>query len=333
MVKAYAALNAREDLKPYEYDSKTLEKNEIRIKVHSCGICHSDISAIDNSWGKSKYPMIAGHEIIGEVIEIASNSSMHKIGDTVGLGWHSGYCNNCDYCDVGDHNFCSNTKKTVFSQFGGFAEEVVAEEESVIPIPLKLNLEDAGPLLCGGITVFTPIVEFGINEKHKVGVIGIGGLGHLAIQFYKALGCHVTAFTNSQDKNDFIKKMGADDVVSSTDQVTLKNLGAKFDLLISTVNVSLDWNLYLNIIKPRGRLHFVGAVLEPIKSSVFSLMAGRRSISGSPVGSPKNIKKMLNFCVEHNIKPIVEHFKFSDINKAIEKVRSNEVRFRAVLSW
>ena len=333
MVKAYAALNAGEDLKPYEYESKTLEQNEIRIKVHSCGICHSDISAIDNSWGKSKYPMIAGHEIIGEVIEIASNSSMHKIGDTVGLGWHSGYCNNCDYCDVGDHNFCSNTKKTVFSQFGGFAEEVVAEEESVIPIPLKLNLEDAGPLLCGGITVFTPIVEFGINEKHKVGVIGIGGLGHLAIQFYKALGCHVTAFTNSQNKNDFIKKMGADDVVSSTDQVTLKNLGAKFDLLISTVNVSLDWNLYLNIIKPRGRLHFVGAVLEPIKSSVFSLMAGRRSISGSPVGSPKNIKKMLNFCVEHNIKPIVEHFKFSDINKAIEKVRSNEVRFRAVLSW
>ena len=333
MVKAYAALNAGEDLKPYEYESKTLEQNEIRIKVHSCGICHSDISAIDNSWDKSKYPMIAGHEIIGEVIEIASNSSMHKIGDTVGLGWHSGYCNNCDYCDVGDHNFCSNTKKTVFSQFGGFAEEVVAEEESVIPIPLKLNLEDAGPLLCGGITVFTPIVEFGINEKHKVGVIGIGGLGHLAIQFYKALGCHVTAFTNSQDKNDFIKKMGADDVVSSTDQVTLKNLGAKFDLLISTVNVSLDWNLYLNIIKPRGRLHFVGAVLEPIKSSVFSLMAGRRSISGSPVGSPKNIKKMLNFCVEHNIKPIVEHFKFSDINKAIEKVRSNEVRFRAVLSW
>jgi uncharacterized zinc-type alcohol dehydrogenase-like protein len=333
MVKAYAALNAGEDLKPYEYESKTLEQNEIRIKVHSCGICHSDISAIDNSWDKSKYPMIAGHEIIGEVIEIASNSSMHKIGDTVGLGWHSGYCNNCDYCDVGDHNFCSNTKKTVFSQFGGFAEEVVAEEESVIPIPLKLNLEDAGPLLCGGITVFTPIVEFGINEKHKVGVIGIGGLGHLAIQFYKALGCHVTAFTNSQDKNDFIKKMGADDVVSSTDQVTLKNLGAKFDLLISTVNISLDWNLYLNIIKPRGRLHFVGAVLEPIKSSVFSLMTGRRSISGSPVGSPKNIKKMLNFCVEHNIKPIVEHFKFSDINKAIEKVRSNEVRFRAVLSW
>ncbi len=333
MVKAYAALNAGEDLKPYEYESKSLEQNEIRIKVHSCGICHSDISAIDNSWGKSKYPMIAGHEIIGEVIETGPNTTLHKVGDTVGLGWHSGYCNNCAYCNLGDHNFCSNTKKTVFSQFGGFAEEVVAEEASVIPIPLGLNLDDAGPLLCGGITVFTPIVEFGINKNHKVGIIGIGGLGHLAIKFYKALGCDVTAFTSSQAKNEFIKSMGADEVVSSTDQENLKDMGTKFDLLISTVNVNLDWNLFLNTIKPRGRLHFVGAVLEPIKSSVFSLMTGRRSISGSPVGSPKNIKKMLNFCVQHNIKPIVEHFEFSDINNAIDKVRSNEVRFRAVLSW
>jgi len=333
MVKAYAALNAGEDLKPYEYESKSLEQNEIRIKVHSCGICHSDISAIDNSWGKSKYPMIAGHEIIGEVIETGPNTTLHKVGDTVGLGWHSGYCNNCAYCNLGDHNFCSNTKKTVFSQFGGFAEEVVAEEASVIPIPLGLNLDDAGPLLCGGITVFTPIVEFGINKNHKVGIIGIGGLGHLAIKFYKALGCDVTAFTSSQAKNEFIKSMGADEVVSSTDQENLKEMGTKFDLLISTVNVNLDWNLFLNTIKPRGRLHFVGAVLEPIKSSVFSLMTGRRSISGSPVGSPKNIKKMLNFCVQHNIKPIVEHFEFSDINNAIDKVRSNEVRFRAVLSW
>ncbi len=333
MVKAYAALNAGDDLKPYEYEPKALEQNEVRIKVHSCGICHSDISAIDNSWGKSSYPMIAGHEIIGEVIETAPNSSLHKIGDTVGLGWHSGYCNSCEYRDVGDHNFCSNTKKTVFSQYGGFAEEVVAEEASVIPIPTKLNLEDAGPLLCGGITVFTPIVEFGINENHNVGIIGIGGLGHLAIQFYKALGCNVTAFTSSHDKTEFINSMGIDEVVSSTDQVILKDMGAKFDLLISTVNVSLDWNLFLNTIKPRGRLHFVGAVLEPIKSSVFSLMAGRRSISGSPVGSPKNIKKMLDFCVEHNIKPIVEHFNFTDINNAIEKVRNNNVRFRAVLSW
>ena len=333
MVKAYAALNAKEALKPFKYKAEALKENEVRIKVQSCGICHSDISAIDNSWGKSNYPLVAGHEVIGEIIELGSETTQHKHGDTVGLGWHSGYCNNCSHCKVGDHNFCSKTKKTVFSQYGGFAEEVVAEETSVISIPKKLNHKDAGPLLCGGITVFTPIVEFAINKNHKVGIIGIGGLGHLAIQFYKALGCHVTAFTHSSDKNMLLKTLGADDVISSNDISILKNINTKFDLLISTVNVNLNWDLYLNALEPRGRLHFVGAVLEPIKSSVFNLMAGRRSISGSPVGSPKNIKKMLDFCVEHNIKPIVEHFKFNEINDAIKKLRNNDIRFRAVLSW
>ena len=333
MVKAYAALNAGEDLKLYEYASKVLEQNDIRIKVHSCGICHSDISAIDNAWGKSEYPLVAGHEVIGTIIEIGSAVSLHKIGDRVGLGWHSGYCNTCEYCKADDHNFCGKTNKTIFGQYGGFAEEVIANEVSVIPIPTGLDHNNIGPLLCGGITVFTPIIEFNINKNHKIGIIGIGGLGHLAIKFYKALGCHVTAFTNSIDKNNLLKTIGADEVISSTDKDTIKDLGVKFDLLISTVNVKLDWNLYLSIIKPRGRLHFVGAVLEPIDSSVFSLMWGRRSISGSPVGSPKNIKKMLDFCVEHHLEPIVEHFKFENINNAIDKVRSNEVRFRAVLSW
>jgi alcohol/geraniol dehydrogenase (NADP+) len=333
MVKAYAALNAGEDLKLFEYASKALKKNDIRIKVHSCGICHSDISAIDNAWGKSEYPLVAGHEVIGTIIEIGSAVSLHKIGDRVGLGWHSGYCNTCEYCKANDHNFCAKTNKTIFGQYGGFAEEVIANEVSVIPIPTGLDHNNIGPLLCGGITVFTPIIEFDINKNHKIGIIGIGGLGHLAIKFYKALGCHVTAFTNSIDKNNLLKTIGADEVISSTNKDTIKDLGVKFDLLISTVNVKLDWNLYLSIIKPRGRLHFVGAVLEPIDSSVFSLMWGRRSISGSPVGSPKNIKKMLDFCVEHHLEPIVEHFKFDDINNAIDKVRSNEVRFRAVLSW
>jgi uncharacterized zinc-type alcohol dehydrogenase-like protein len=293
MIKAYAAMNKGSSLELFEYKAAPLNSNEVNIKVESCGICHSDISAIDGSWGISKYPMVAGHEVIGEIIEVGTDVSLHKIGDRVGLGWHSGYCNDCEQCDAGDHNFCSSTKKTVFSQHGGFAEHVTAHEVSVIPIPSRLNHEDAGPLLCGGITVFTPIVEFNINKDHKIGIIGIGGLGHLALKFYKALGCHVTAFTNSDDKDD----------------------------------------LFLSIIKPRGRLHFVGAVLAPIETSVFSLMSGRKSISGSPVGSPINIKKMLDFCSEHKISPMVEHFKFDQINEAIAKVRDNKVRFRAVLTW
>ena len=333
MIKAYAAMEAGKNLEVFDYEAEPLKEKEVQIKVESCGICHSDISAIDNSWGASKYPMVAGHEVIGEIISVGSNVSLHKIGNRVGLGWHSGYCHDCEHCDAGDHNFCSSTNKTVFSQHGGFAEQVTADEVSVIPIPNGLNHEDAGPLLCGGITVFTPIVEFNINKDHKVGIIGIGGLGHLALKFYKALGCHVTAFTNSEDKNNLLKSLGADEIVSSTDQSTIKSLGSQFDLIISTVNVKLDWNLYLSTIKPRGRLHFVGAVLAPIETSVFSLMSGRKSISGSPVGSPINIKKMLDFCSKHKISPMVEHFKFDQINDAIKKLRDNKVRFRAVLTW
>jgi len=333
MIKAYAAMSSGSELELFEYEPEDLKPNEVSIDVESCGICHSDISAIDGSWGKSKYPMVAGHEVIGKIIMVGSNVSLHKIGDRVGLGWHSGYCHNCEYCKAGDHNFCSSTKKTVFSQHGGFAEQVAADEVSVIPIPNELNHQDAGPLLCGGITVFTPLVEFNITKEHKVGIIGIGGLGHLAIKIYKALGCHVTAFTNSYDKNNLLKELGADIIISSIDNSKIKALGSKFDLIISTVNVKLDWNVFLSVIKPRGRLHFVGAVLAPIEASVFSLMGGRKSISGSPVGSPANIKKMLEFCSQHKISPMVEHFKFDQINDAIRKLRNNELRFRAVLTW
>ena len=333
MIKSYAAMEAGKNLVEYQFEKKSLTLKEVRIKVHSCGICHSDVSAIDNAWGASTFPMVAGHEIIGEIIEIGSNVMLHSVGDHVGLGWHSGYCDVCEHCENGDHNFCSKTNKTVFSQHGGFAEEVCADEVSVIPLPKNLKPENAGPLLCGGITVFTPIVEFNINKNHKIGIIGIGGLGHLAIKFYKALGCHVTAFTSSEGKDNLLLSMGADDVVSSVDKDAIRSYGSKFDFLISTVNVKLDWNLFLSIIRPRGRLHFVGAVLDPIDASVFSLMGGRRSISGSPVGSPQNIKKMLAFCSKHGIYPEVEHFKFKNINEAIKKVRENKVRFRAVLSW
>ena len=333
MIKAFAAMTAGGDLELFEFEAKALKPNDVAIKVESCGICHSDISAIDGSWGISKYPMVAGHEVIGEILSVGSDVSLHKIGDRVGLGWHSGYCNNCEQCEAGDHNFCSTTKKTVFSQHGGFAEQVIANEVSVIPIPKELNHQDAGPLLCGGITVFTPMVEFNINKDHKIGIIGIGGLGHLAVKFYKALGCHITAFTNSEDKVDLLKDLGVDEIISSLDKSQIKELGSKFDLIISTVNVELDWNLFLSVLRPRGRLHFVGAVLKPIQTSVFSLMGGRKSISGSPVGSPVNIKKMLDFCAHHNISPMVEHFKFKDINRAIEKLRNNKIRFRAILSW
>lgn len=333
MIISYAALKEKSKLEKYQISLPSLEANQISIDVINCGICHSDISAIDNAWGLSSFPLVAGHEVIGKVNAVGKSVTQHKVGDIVGLGWHSGYCHNCEYCKTEDYNFCSNTKKTIFSQYGGFAQSVHADEESVIAIPAGMDLDKVGPLLCGGITVFTPIIEFGIDKNFKVGVVGIGGLGHIAIKFLKAIGCHVTAFTSNEEKSDSIIEMGADEVVSSIQQDVLKSKHDQFDFIISTVNQKLNWNSYLACLKPRGRLHLVGATLEPIDVSVFNLMKGRKSISGSPVGSPKNIIKMLEFSAKHKIYPEIELFDFSEINAAIEKVKKNEIRYRAVVKW
>ena len=329
----FAAKKQKTDLVKYEIALPELQNNEVQIKVISCGICHSDLSAIDNSWGLSKYPLVAGHEVIGKVSKIGSQVKNHAIGDIVGLGWHSGYCHQCEYCQNDDHNFCSATKKTIYSQSGGFSEYVHADQVSVIKIPNGLDVLKSGPLLCAGITVFTPIVEFNISATNKIGIIGIGGLGHLALKFFKALGCEVTAFTNSTNKEKELIEMGADRIVSSVDENSLKPLANQFDFIISTVNVNLDWNLFLSLLKPRGRLHMVGAVMKPLDLNVFNLMKGRKSVSGSPVGSPKNISKMLDFANQHQIYPETEIFEFDQINSAIDKLRKNEIRYRAVMKW
>ena len=333
MINAYAALEEKSKLERHKIQLPDLKENYVSIEVINCGICHSDISAIDNAWGASSYPLVAGHEVVGKVSKIGSKVTQHKVGDAVGLGWHSGYCHICEYCQKEDYNFCSNTKKTIFSQYGGFAEFVHADEKSVISIPEGMDLDKVGPLLCGGITVFTPIIEFGLDQNFKIGIVGIGGLGHIAIKFFKALGCHVTAFTHSADKNKSIKIMGADNIIDSTNQDELNQNQEAFDFILSTVNQKLNWNTYLNCLKPRGRLHLVGAALEPLDISVFNLMKGRKSISGSPVGSPKNIKKMLDFALKNNIYPDVEIFKMEEINLAVEKIRSNKIRYRAVVRW
>ena len=331
--KTYAKIENKIDLELLITELPDINDNEVSIKVINCGICHSDISAIDNAWNLSKFPLVAGHEIIGEVVSKGKNVKNHNVGDIVGLGWHSGYCHNCEYCKNDDFNFCVKTKKTIYSQTGGFAEFVNADSTAVIPIPKGMDLDKIGPLLCGGITVFTPIIEFNIKKNDKVGVIGIGGLGHLAIKFLKAIGCDVTAFSSSPEKKNGILLMGANEVIQSNDDETLKKYNDRFDFIISTVNHKLNWNRYLECLKPRGRLHMVGATLDALDVSVFNLMKGRKSISGSPVGSPKNIVKMLEFVKKYQTYPDVEIFRFDSINEAISKLRKNEIRFRAVVKW
>lgn len=332
MIKAYAALKAGGTLEPFEYDPGPLGRDEVEIAVESCGICHSDLSMLDNEWGRSKYPLVPGHEVIGSLTQVGQGVSALKAGQRVGLGWHAGYCMTCPSCVAGDHNLCAGAEGSIIGHHGGFADKVRAKAASVVPLPDQLDSQSSGPLFCGGVTVFNPLVQFNVPSTARAAVIGIGGLGHLALQFLRAWGCEVTAFTSSDDKKAQALELGAHHTLDSRDKAALRAAASRFDLILSTVNVKLDWNTYLATLRPKGRLHFVGAALEPLDVGVFSLIGGQRSISGSPVGSPATIALMLEFAVRHKIQPLVEVFPFDQVNQAVARLRSGQARYRVVLS-
>lgn len=332
MIRALAVLEQGGQLEPFEYDPGELKPHEVEIDVQYCGICHSDLSIMQSAWGKAQYPVVPGHEVVGTIKQVGSEVTSLTKGQIVGLGWHSGYCNTCNSCESGDENLCSTAQPTIMGRHGGFAEQVRADATAVVAIPDGIDLESAGPLFCGGITVFNPLVQFGIKPTDKVAVIGIGGLGHMALQFLDAWGCEVTAFTRSEAKAQEALELGADNILNTGDDKALLANTHRFDLIISTINVSQNWNLYLNTLKPKGRLHFVGAVLEPLDISVFALMGAQRSVSASPVGSPKTMRQMLDFAKQHNIAPQVEVFPMSKANEAIAHLESGKAKYRVVLA-
>ncbi|GHA66515.1 alcohol dehydrogenase [Formosimonas limnophila] len=331
IINAYAANQANGKLEPFSYDAGVLGAHDVEIDVQYCGICHSDLSMLDNEWGFTQYPFVGGHEITGTVAAVGSHVKHLQVGQWVGLGWHASYCNTCHECMSGDQNLCTTAQGTIVGRHGGFADKVRANAASVVVLPEGVDAASAGPLFCGGITVFNPMVQFDVKPTDSVAVIGIGGLGHMAVQFLHAWGCKVTAFTSSEAKTKEALELGADDTINSRDPAALSAAAGRFDYIISTVNVKLDWNAYVGTLKPRGRLHFVGATLEPLDLNVFPLLMGQRSVSGSPVGSPSTIAKMLDFAKQHQIKPMVEMFDFKDINAAIDRVRSGQARYRVVL--
>ncbi|GAA6139084.1 NAD(P)-dependent alcohol dehydrogenase [Arenicella sp. 4NH20-0111] len=331
MIRSLAVDGPNKPLKPMEFDPGVLPDNQVEIEVQYCGVCHSDLSMMDNEWGASRYPLVPGHEVVGKVVKTGSMVRSLQAGDSVGLGWHSDYCEQCTYCHSGEHNLCSASQPTIIGRHGGFADRVRASETAVVPLPPGIDLKSAGPLFCGGITVYNPIVQFQIKPTDKVAVIGIGGLGHLALQFLSAWGCDVTAFSSNPDKAEQAKALGASHILDSTDIKQLDSARDKFDFIICTVNVELNWTGYLNTLAPKGRLHFVGVIPTPIAISVGSMLGKQLQISASPVGSPATISEMLNFAVRHDIKPMVEVFPFDQANAAIEKLRAGRVRYRAVL--
>ena len=330
-VQAFAAKEAGAQLMPFQYELPDLEKEQIDIKVHYCGICHSDLSMVNNDWGNAQFPLVPGHEIVGEVIAAGPNVKNIKSGDLVGLGWFSESCMHCDQCMSGSHNLCSTKEEVIVGRHGGFADRVRCHWSWAIPLPKDIDMSKAGPLFCGGITVFNPIIMAGVKPTDKVGVVGIGGLGHMAVQFLNKWGCEVTAFSSSPSKKEEILKMGADQVINSRNSAEMEKINGTLDFILNTTNITLDWPGYLNVLAPKGTLHNVGAVLEPMGIPAFSLIGGEKTVSGSPLGSPALTRKMLEFCVRHNIYPITEEFPLEKVNEAFDHLKAGKARYRIVL--
>ncbi len=331
MINAYAVNTAGGKLELFQYDPGILKDEEVEINVEYCGICHSDLSMINNEWGMSQYPLVPGHEVVGTIGAIGDRVTTLKIGQRVGLGWFSHSCNHCEWCMSGNHNLCSTAEQTIVGRYGGFADKVRAHEEWVTPLPEGIDPAKVGPLFCGGLTVFNPIVEFNVKPTDSVGVIGIGGLGHMALRFLRGWGCDVTAFSTNPDKEAEARELGANHFVNSRDAKALEMVANSFDFIISTVNADLNWAVYINALRPKGRLHFVGVAPNPIQTHAFPLIVGQKSVSGSPLGSPTTTVKMLDFVARHGIEPVTETFDFSQVNEAIAHLESGKARYRIVL--
>jgi uncharacterized zinc-type alcohol dehydrogenase-like protein len=330
-VNAYRSNEPGGRLEAYQFELPELGYGEVDIDVDSCGICYSDVSMIDNDWGFTPFPITPGHEIVGRIRATGPGVRNVATGDVVGLGWNAAYCGTCRQCVAGEQNLCPDAQSTFIGRPGGYADIVRADAAAVLPIPEGVDARTAGPLMCGGVTVFTPFLTYSVSPTDRVGVIGVGGLGHMAVKLAKAWGCEVTAFTSSDSKAELATQMGAHQVLDSHDADAIASSADSFDLLLSTVNVPLDWNAYLGTVKRRGRLHVLGAVPEPLNIATTQLMMANRSVSSSPSGSPTTALTMLDFAARHDIAPVCEMYGFDQINEAIDHLRSGNARFRVVL--
>jgi len=328
----FAVTRAGGKLEPFKYDPAPLCPDDVEIEISHCGICHSDIHLIDNDWGISEYPLLPGHEIVGSVVDCGSEVSGLAPGVRVAVGWQRGACLTCDLCVSGDDNLCADSRATCVGHHGGFADRIRVDSRFAFPLPEALDSETAAPLMCAGTTVYSPFRYYDVRSASRVGVIGIGGLGHLALQFANAFGCEVTAFSSSRAKSEEAIILGAHHFVDTSEPEALERAAGSIDFLLSTVNADLDWNGYMGTLRPNGMLCVVGLSPNPIAVHPMTLIMGRKAISGSPIGSRATIREMLDFAARHGIQAQVETVPMADVNEAIERVRANKARYRMVLA-
>ena len=330
-VSAFAATKAKAALVPFSYAARPPAENEVQISITHCGICHSDLHLVDDDWHMSEFPLVPGHEIVGIVENVGTAVSHLKKGERVGVGWQRSACLTCEQCLKGNENLCADNLATCVRHHGGFASEITVDGRFSFKIPRELSSETAAPLLCGGITVFAPLRHFGVQTTHKVGVIGIGGLGHLAIQFASAMGCEVTAFSSTPAKEKEARKLGANHFVGKLTAAELKKHVNSLDFIISTVFADLDWLQFVNALRPDGKLCFVGIPSANVSVPVIALLSGRKSICASPIGGRTDMEEMLLFAARHNIAAMTETMEMSKVNRAMDKLRAGKARYRMVL--
>jgi uncharacterized zinc-type alcohol dehydrogenase-like protein len=335
-IHAFAARAPGAALQPFDYELHKLGPYDVDVKVSHCGICHSDVHLIDNDWGISHYPLVPGHEIVGTVAATGEAVEQLNIGERVGVGWQSGSCLRCEWCLNGYENLCRSKVLTCVQRHGGFADFVRTDSRFTFSIPESLGSAGAAPLLCAGVTVYAPMRRYGVRPHHHVGVVGIGGLGHLALQFAHAMGCEVTAFSTNPEKKDDAAAFGADHFVMSRDPSQMRNAARTLDVKLSTATAPLPWTAYVEALRPNGTLTSVSRLSSEAEAGVVSapaslLVAGQKSIAGSVTGGRAVTQEMLMFAARHDIAAKTEVFSFADINSAVQRVRNNAARYRVVL--
>jgi alcohol dehydrogenase (NADP+) len=337
--KAYAASSATSPLAAVTIPRRDLTDRDVEIEILFCGICHSDLHQVRNEWSdaiQATYPMVPGHEIVGRVTRVGSGVKTHKAGDLVGIGCLVDSDGTCEACRAGLEQFCPNQTLTYGSPdrhlggvtYGGYSERVVVDEHFVLRIPETLDPAGAAPLLCAGITTYSPLRHWGVTTGKKVGVVGLGGLGHMAVKLADAFGAHVVVFTTSPDKRDDALRLGADEVVVSRNAHEMHNHAGSFDFILDTVSAQHDVNAYLNLLRLEGALTLVGAPPKPLQVSAFSLIMGRRSLAGSNIGGIAETQEMLDFCGEHGITADVEVIAIQSVNEAYERLLKSDVKYR-----
>lgn len=340
-ILGYATHSATSKIEPFQFERRDLRPNDVEIDILYCGVCHSDIHQARNDWGNSLYPMVPGHEIVGKVLSVGPDVTQFKVGDTVGVGCMVDSCQSCHACEQGLEQYCENEQTPTYNgldrldhspTFGGYSQRIVVSDQFVLNIPESLDLKAVGPLLCAGITTWSPLRHWKVGKESKVAVVGLGGLGHMALKLAKALGAHVTLFTRSPGKEDDARRLGAHDIVISTNESEMTAVKGKFDLIIDTVPIAHDLNPYIPTLSLDGTIVLVGFLgeLDPSMNTM-PLIMGRKAVAGSMIGGIAETQEMLDFCGEHDITADVEMIEIQDINQAYERMIKSDVKYRFVI--